>query len=473
MATVWHTAGLLQPRSRALVVGLGRSGRAAASWLNSRGLSVRVSTAEPEETIAPDTLAEFARRGITIEAGGHRPETFMDVDSIILSPGVDPRMELLTAARQRRIPVVGETALALACCPVPALGISGTNGKSTVTTLMGDILHKSGKKIFVGGNLGTPLFEWLGKNEPADMVVLELSSFQLETLPLLPEAVLDLAMLLNISPDHLGRYASYDQYAMTKMHLFSHQDTHDIAICNNDDPKTAQFIHMIDGPRLRYFGSSRRSCHAWWEGSRIFAKQNSHEPLSIDCDKSFFATQPNLSNACAALCAAQALGIGPEPVQQAIFEYTPLDHRMQLVATVDGVPYLDDSKATNIGAVAAALAAMDRPVLLIAGGRDKGGDYSLLSPLIRQKVKAALLLGEAQETMARCFAPLTRVEHFSSMAAAVAGAHTLAVPGDIVLLSPACASFDMYSSYHHRGLDFQRAVHALTAARPQHKEAAS
>jgi UDP-N-acetylmuramoylalanine--D-glutamate ligase len=342
------------------------------------------------------------------------------------------------------------------------IAITGTNGKSTVTELIGAMFRAAGRPVFVGGNLGQPLCEYLLDPYPVEALVLEVSSFQLDSAPAFRP---DVGILLNISPDHLDRYDDYDHYAAAKFALFGAQQGRDAAVLNGDDPELTDRLatHHLPG-RHFFFGSH---CPADARGASINGQELIVTGISGAAEERYslaateLGREPNIHNAAAAIIAARLLGCPAAAVRRALAEFRPLGHRLEKIAEIGGVEYLDDSKGTNIGAVAAALAGMTRPVVLIAGGRDKGGDYRLLNDLVRDKVKGMVLIGEARAKMAAAFAGLTRVIMAADLPEAVGLAAGLAARGDVVLLSPACSSFDMFNSYGQRGQVFRGAVLAL------------
>jgi len=462
MLTARETVAAIGAGSRVTVVGLGRSGLAAVRLLKKMGAEVAVSEGGSAEKIAPDTLGWLTAHGVEVECGGHSPEFFAGRDLVVASPGVPLDLAVLQTARAAGIPVLGEMALACGLVSTPIIAITGTNGKSTVTELVGEMFKAAGKAPFVGGNLGTPLSEYLLGQEECEVLVLEVSSFQLDTAPgFAPEV----AVLLNISPDHLDRYPDYEAYAASKFALFAGQKSSGVAILNRDDAELMRRLADYPIPGRHYFYGqelSESGLGATVSSTGIRLCLGTGAPLEeYSLANSNLAQEPNVHNSAAAILAARLLGCPAEAVRRALAGFQLLNHRLALVAEINGVQYFDDSKATNIGAVAAALEGMTRSVFLIGGGRDKGGDYGLLHQIVRDKVKALILIGEAREKMAASFAGVTRVELAESLEAAVAIAASLATAGEAVLLAPACASFDMFSSYTHRGRVFREAVGAL------------
>jgi len=452
-----------------LVAGLGKTGLAAVRFFLLQNVTVSVSESLPENSIAPETLTWLKNNNIPFETGGHSTKLFTAVDLVFVSPGIPLTIEPLVAARQQGIPVIGELAIAADFIRTPVIAVTGTNGKTTVVTLLGDIFRKVFRKVFVGGNIGTPILEYLSGPQDADVVVAEISSFQLDTGGDENGLPFRTAILLNISPDHMERYSSFSAYVDSKFKIFSAQSPDDFAILNADDAEIMNRKHLWPECRKFFFGRelgdlAGASIHEY----TILLKNSSYDALpenmhgeAYDLAKTSLNSSPNLENAAAAILAARLMGCQQQDIQKGLEAFKPLAHRMTLVAEINGVSYIDDSKATNVGAVYSALAGMKQPVILIAGGRDKGGDYEILSELVHKKVKQLLLIGEAREKMSRAFLAFTNVELCNSLQEAVTRAYTFAEPGDAVLLSPACASFDMFSSYAERGDVFQKSVLAL------------
>jgi UDP-N-acetylmuramoylalanine--D-glutamate ligase len=459
---------ILKAGAHVVVVGLGASGLSAVRFLLPLGVRISVSDSSPLAEIAEEKRVWLREQGVFLEAGGHSPELLNSADCLLVSPGVSLALPALQEAARRGIPLVGELALAPEFLRTPAVAVTGTNGKSTVTTLIGALLEAAGNRVFVGGNIGVPLTDYLAGEQECAVAVLEVSSYQLDSAGAFRPRV---GVLLNITPDHLDRYASYADYVRAKVSLFRHQVAGDVAVVNQDDPDTAAWLGDLTAGRApwpvragihRYGREKGPGLRAFLAGSTVVltgGEEGGEE--EYDLSGTELAQAPNTENAMAAILAVRALACQPAAVRAGLAAFQPLAHRLALVAEINGVAYYDDSKATNVGAVCSALAGMERPVLLIAGGRDKGGSYEMLAEPVRGKVKAMLLIGEAREKMAAFFSPLTRVLFAGNMEEAVAKAASLAEPGDAVLLSPACASFDMFRSYGHRGEVFCQAVRAL------------
>ncbi|MCK9294906.1 MAG: UDP-N-acetylmuramoyl-L-alanine--D-glutamate ligase [Desulfobulbaceae bacterium] len=451
---------IASPASRkVLVVGAGKSGFAALRFLDRLGCRVALSEKARESALDGKLLEWLQERDVYFETGGHRRETFLDADLIVVSPGVPLEMDELAAARQAGIEIVGELGLGAAYLQIPIVAVTGTNGKTTVTKLIGELLQGAGRKVFVGGNIGTPLLDYLLGEQDAEIAVLEVSSYQLDTAGQFRP---DVAVLLNISPDHLDRYASYDDYAAAKMKIFAWQQPEDLAVVNAEDQEIADRLTAAPiAAKTLWFGGEHagRPGTVIQEEKIVLQGMFSHEEkydLPEELRKS-----PNRENAMAAILAARVMACPDEVINRVLGQFQRPPHRLFRVTEINGVSYYDDSKATNVGAVQSALAGMTQPVILIAGGRDKGGDYLYMAESVRARVKKMVLIGEAREKMARAFAGMTSIEMADSLDEAVLKAAGCAEEGDAVLLSPACASFDMFKSYADRGERFQQAVRNL------------
>ena len=449
-----RTNPLIKPGMRIAVIGLGLSGRAAVRYLSACGAEVVVSDSRREAEFVAQEGGFLQETGVAWEAGGHSPAFFAGVDMVFVSPGVPLDLPLLEDLRRRGGEIVGELAVAAPVLAAPVLAITGTNGKTTVTTLIGQLLQVAGKKVFVGGNIGTPLFTHLLDGAGADAMVLEVSSFQLDTAGGFRP---DIALLLNITPDHIDRHGSLAGYSRAKLKVFANQGAADTAILNGDDPLCRQALTTITG-RVLLFGHSA-DCRARIDGDRIVVRWPEEE--IYDLAGSRLANAIGLMNAAAAILAARSAGCSPEEILTGLLAFQPLRHRVEEVARIDGITYYDDSKATNTGAVLAALARVKGKVVLIAGGRDKGEDYALLQDGVRDKARCVILIGEAADQIAAALAGAAPLDRAATMEEAVRLAQAAAQPGDAVLLSPACASFDMFTSYAHRGDVFAAAVRGL------------
>jgi UDP-N-acetylmuramoylalanine--D-glutamate ligase len=440
-----------------LVVGLGRSGIAAAQLCAARGARVTATDSRPAGALE-SALARLPR-GVLRELGGHRAGSFLRADLIVLSPGV-PELPELAAARAAGIAITGEMELASRFISATLVAITGTNGKSTTTTLVGDMLRTTGRPTFVGGNLGDPLAEAVGTPAASagGFCVVEASSFQLETTDTFHPRV---AALLNVTADHLDRYPNLAAYADTKARIFAAQSADDQAVVNLDDPLVVAATSHTHSRRIGFSVARPLEEGAWID-------RNDQDTLLVRLPGGEIERYParlpslvgrhNQANALAALLLGRLAGASPDGARGALTAFRPLAHRMELVAVRQGIAYYDDSKGTNVGAVVAALEGFPRRVVLIAGGRDKGGDYAPLAATLARVGRAAVLIGEAADKMQAAFAAVLPVERAATLDDAVDAARRLAQPGDAVVLSPACSSFDMFRDYAHRAEVFRAAV---------------
>jgi UDP-N-acetylmuramoylalanine--D-glutamate ligase len=448
----------LRSNTKAIAVGLGKSGLAAVRYLHSQGLKTAVS--EYKKQITAEERSVLEQCGAALELGGHTPEFFADADLIVVSPGVPTNLPVLNAARSRGVPVVGELALAAGRIPVPVIAVTGSNGKTTVTSLIGQLLRSSGKKAFVGGNIGTPVLEYLLEPGETEAAVLELSSFQLEMSGAFQP---DIALLLNLSPDHIDRHGSFKNYAEAKRQIFARQGQADIAILGADDQMVAAKPVTTAGTVL-HFGTQANS-RARVEGQQVrvepgFAEDGAAEIYDLSATR--LSSLVNAYNAAAAILAARAFGCSVDGIQAGLADYQPPMHRMTPAGEINGVRLINDSKATNIGAVQAALAGFKNDVILIAGGRNKGGDFTELIPTFQQHVRQVVLIGEAASELAAAAEAAGIGHQFADdMGDAVRKGFAAAKPGETVLLAPACASFDMFDNYEHRGREFMRCASEL------------
>jgi UDP-N-acetylmuramoylalanine--D-glutamate ligase len=437
-----------------VVVGLGRSGVAAARLLLARGAQVVGVDAAPREKVGPATIALEAL-GAKLALGPHDPALFAAADLVVISPGV-PSFPAVEAFERSGREVIGEMELASRFVDAPIVLIGGTNGKSTTTALTGAILEAAGKKVFVGGNFGTPLAEVV--DEAWDVIVLEISSFQAERVPTLHARA---HALLNITDDHLDRYPSFDAYADAKGNPFARMTADDAAIIPFGDALVAK--QAARGPsRVLTFSALDAAADIAVRGDRI---EHRARGWAFPLARIGITGAHNVANACAAIGVAAELGAGEGAIAEALGSFTGLDHRTALAGEIDGVRYYDDSKGTNVGASVAAVRGLAEPrCVLIAGGRDKLGAYEPLCAALRDRGRALVLIGEAAdriESAARGILPIARA---ATMREAVTAARELARKGDAVLLSPACSSFDMFRDYKERGDAFTQVVRDLASA---------
>jgi len=439
---------------RIVVVGAGRSGQALVRFFCERGAQVVLTDRRRRDDLGP--LAERWPHSLVLDLGGHDRRHLTGADLVVLSPGVPSDLPLLQPVRQSGIPVLGEVEIASRHLQSPLVAITGTNGKSTTTALCGEMFRSGGGRTFIGGNLGTPLIEAVAGSW--QWLVVELSSFQLETIERFRPKY---AMLLNISSDHLDRYDGMTAYVTAKKRIFRNQRPDDVAILNAGDARVMALAGELVA-RPVFFSAEKELAEGMCldaDGRILWRWQGSEQ--CFDSRQLRLRGRHNIENVMAAMIPPLLEGIDPERVWQAACRFSGLPHRMQLVRRRHGVDWIDDSKGTNVGSVLRSLAGLPAPVTLIAGGRDKGGDFTTLAPLVRERVAHLLLLGEAAGRIARELAGATSVEHCADMAEAVRRAAELTPTGGTVLLSPGCASFDMFSSFEERGRAFARLVDAL------------
>jgi len=453
-----------------VVVGLGITGLAVTRFLKDRGAAVIATDMASESDLGPG-VQEFQTMGVPLELGGHRSQTFEKADLIVLSPGVPHTIEPLLQARDRGVPVLGEIELASRYIRQPVVAVTGTNGKTTTTELVGDMLIRSGFKVFVGGNIGNPLIDYAGGKQEADVIVAEISSFQLDTIENFRPHV---GVLLNITADHLDRYPNFAAYATSKIRLFENQQADDIAVLNGSDPLVRSLTEKIISRKLIYPNPLSDEEGAVLDHHRITIGSEKLEtrdkifriPVSMDLTQLKLAGRHNLENACAASLAALAAGARPEAIQNCLNQFKGSAHRLEHIETIDDVGFFNDSKATNVDAVRRALECFDKPVVLIMGGLDKGGNFRELRDVVSRHVKKLFVMGRAADLIRTALADATPTVAVTSMADAARQAYQASSPGDVVLLSPGCASFDMYDNYGQRGDDFKDSVEKLKRKNP-------
>lgn len=443
---------------KVLVVGLGKSGLSAARYLSKEGAMVTVSDLKEEAELDRALLHEALQLGIDLETGRHRQQTFLNADMIIVSPGVPMDIGPLRAASKAGIPILGEMELAVRLMHTPLLAVTGTNGKSTATALLGSLLQSAGLKVFVGGNIGTPLTDYVAGAWRADYAVVEVSSFQLDTMENFSPMV---ALLLNISPDHLDRYPDYDTYVQSKLKIFRNQGPGQYAILNDDDAVLSRFEPPSGVTILRYGWEKKVNRHAFMEERLLKAHLPSEKEASFGVERFKLPGRHNRENLMGVVLMGLALGIEPKVIQVAIEQFQGLPNRLEHVGTIRGVDFYNDSKATNVDAALRSVTTFDRPILLIAGGRHKGADYSPLVRASKGKVRKGIFLGEAKHLLAESFDGVIPFTLAEDMRDALFQAFSYAEPNDVVLLAPACSSFDMFMDYAHRGRVFREEVERL------------
>jgi UDP-N-acetylmuramoylalanine--D-glutamate ligase len=442
---------------RVLVVGLARTGIAVSRFLISAGAAVTAADLLVKEQLGP-LVQEALSMGVSLQLGPHDVQTFLSQDLIVVSPGVPEGIAPIEAARKAGVPVIGELELAVRFIDDPIVAVTGTNGKTTTTNLIGNMLKASRLDVFVGGNIGNPLIEYVSSGDSVDIIVAEVSSFQLDTMKRFKPKV---GVLLNISEDHLDRYKDFRAYIHSKGRLFENQESSDFAVLNKADPFVKSVEPNIRAQRLFFNGDSREDAGAELRGGALICQFPERTPQTLSLSEFRLKGKHNLENACAASLAALAVGASASGVQEVLNTFEGLHHRLEHVRTFRGAYYVNDSKGTNVGAVVRALESFHTPVILIMGGRDKGGDYAVLKDQVKASVKKLIVTGEAKEKILRVLGETTSFQEATDLEEAVALAGQTAMPGDVVLLSPGCSSFDMFTDYAERGEAFSRAVEAL------------
>ncbi len=434
---------------RVLVVGGAKTGIATARFLLKKSALVMISEKSSVFNLPCDISSQI--KGI--ETGGHKPETFLNQDMIIVSPGVPLTNMALKNAAEKGIEIISEIELAFRFLKTPIIAVTGTNGKTTTTSLLSTIFSECGKRVFTGGNIGTPLIEYVNGEQTSDFVIGEISSFQLEGVKLFRPWI---SILLNITEDHLDRYTSFAEYATAKSAIFANQGKGDIAILNYDDPNTLALEKKIKARKI-FFSTTRRLSEGVYYNNFVRFCDSSGN-INIPTEGFRLAGIHNRENIMAASVTALLCGLRPEGVHKAIASFKGLPHRMEFAAEINGVSFYNDSKATNVGACLKSIESLPAPVILIAGGKDKHGSYKPLGNLIRNKAKLLILIGEAADRIEHELEDYVKIIKKKTLEAAVSTAFKNASAGDTILFSPACSSFDMFSSYEHRGDCFKQNV---------------
>jgi len=454
---------------RVLVVGLGKSGLASALFLKAHGARVTVSDTKSGDELRNE-IPTLLDHGITVETGGHGERTFREQDLIVVSPGVPVDTPLLVQARTLGESVIGEIELAAQFLPGPIVAITGSNGKTTTTTLVGEILTAGGLPALVGGNIGTPAISLAGQAKPESIIVLEVSSFQLETIQTFRPKV---AAVLNVTSDHLDRHQTLKTYVDAKARIFENQQNDDFAVLNQDDPTC---ITMAARTRAQVFWFSRQKevkQGAWVREGNICFRQGAQQSEVMHVSELPLKGAHNLENVLAAVCAGALMGCTPGKIREAVRDFKAVEHRLEFVATIRGVDYYNDSKATNVDATIKALESFPANIHLILGGKDKGSDYTVLNDLLRQRVKRVYTIGAAagkiESQIVSSKSGGVEVVHAETVENALRKANAVAEAGDVVLLAPACASFDQFKNYEQRGQVFKEIVRGLAVGAEKSK----
>ena len=447
------------------VIGAARSGVAAAKLLKKKGFKVLLSDSNPEEKVNKNLLAEIRAKDINTEFGGHSPKVF-ESDALIVSPGVPQNSAVIQTALSKGMEVFSEIEIASWYCKGKIIAITGTNGKTTTTTLIGDIFKDAGFETFVCGNIGTAFSEFADEMTKDSIAVLEVSSFQLDNIKYFNPLI---AIILNITPDHLDRYGnSFGEYAASKMRIAENQDANGHIVFNYDDETLKNLVLNGNGVSALKSAFSMNGKVAENIGSGAYLKDesltyfyNGGIEKVIDKNNLQIKGPHNIYNSLAAIIPAKLFDIPNESLEKSLSAFRAVEHRLEFVRDINGIKFYNDSKATNVNAVWYALQGFDAPIVLILGGKDKGNDYREIKDLVEKNVKHIVAIGESKEKVVNFFEGIVRVTRAESMEDAVNKAAGEARKGDIVLLSPACASFDMFDNYEHRGREFKRIVNAL------------
>ena len=442
------------------IIGAARSGIAVAGLLSGQGAQVFVSDKAPPAKMEK-VAAELTGKGIAHEFGSNSARV-LDADVVVLSPGVPSDMPLVAGALDRGIPVVSEIEVASWFCPAPIVAITGTNGKTTTTALTGRMFGDARYPNIVAGNIGNAFSQSVRELTGDAVAILEISSFQLDHIRTFRPKV---AVWLNVTPDHLDRYGhSYEKYILSKCRVFENQSEGDVLIYNADDETEKSYVERLAPPSVEKMSFSVRGRvgeGAFVEEGRIRIRCKGVETDVIPLGEMSIPGMHNVYNAMAATLSATVMGVSTASIRGTLRNFKGVEHRLEFVREVNGVAYVNDSKATNVDSVWYALQSFERPIVLFLGGRDKGNDYARLRDLVKKHVRAIVAIGESADKVTQAFSGIVNVTTAAGMEEAVQTASRLAQPGDVVLLSPACASFDWFENYEHRGRVFKQLVAAL------------
>jgi len=435
------------------VLGAGLSGTAAAHLLKDEGAAVTVLDSAEERTILKTTIEGMRARGIEVICGAEAEGNSALYEMVVLSPGIDPASALAKNFLARKIQIIGELELGWRSCGLPVVAITGTNGKTTTTELLAQMLNACGQRTIACGNIGKPLSEVAREGRDLDVLTVEVSSFQLETITSFRPSI---SVWLNFAPDHLDRYRSLGEYRAAKLRVFDYQTAEDVAVIN-----AAESLPPIKARTVTFSAYADQADFRLADGAIVY-----RDEAVLRLSETKLRGSHNIENLMATLAVGLARGLSFAQMVPPLCAYEPRPHRLEFVRELDGVGYINDSKATNLDAVEKALLAQTKPVVLIAGGKDKGFEYDTLQELVRQKVRATILIGEMAERICRDWSDVVPCEIAVSIADAVERAHAAARPGEMVLFSPGTSSFDMFKSYADRGDQFRALVHALKNKQP-------
>ncbi|HTM87788.1 MAG TPA: UDP-N-acetylmuramoyl-L-alanine--D-glutamate ligase [Terriglobales bacterium] len=442
---------------RVLVVGLGKSGVASSLFLKAQGARVTVSDTKSQDELRGE-IPKLLDAGVTVETGGHGERTFRGQDLIVVSPGVPVDVPLLEQAREQGVPVIGEIELAARFLKGRIVAITGSNGKTTTTTLTGEVISMGGWESLVGGNIGTAAISLVEESTDDSYVVLEVSSFQLETIESFHPFV---AVVLNITPDHLDRHSTFQAYVDAKARIFENQTGEDFAVLNADDPTCVSLAGRTKARKIWFSRKNEVETGAWVRNGQIIYRDGGEERDIMPLSEIKLKGAHNLENVLAAVCVGMLTQTEPSRIRRAVQEFKAVEHRLEYVATVRGVEFYNDSKATNVDATIKALESFPANIHLILGGKDKGSDYTVLKPLLKERARRVYTIGAAAEKIESHLGGVVEVVRAGTLQSAVKRAAASAESGDVVLLAPACASFDQFDNYEHRGRVFKQTVQAL------------
>jgi UDP-N-acetylmuramoylalanine--D-glutamate ligase len=440
---------------KVLVIGAARSGLAGAEFLAKQGNQVVLT--DMKQAVQVDNLTEL---GVSFVWGEQPDVEAIKPDYIVMSPGVPLTIPPVKYAKEHGIPVIGELELAYRNCKAPFAAITGTNGKTTTTTLIGELMKKTGRQVFVGGNIGVPIITYADKLQEEDIVVAEVSSFQLETVE---SFCPHLALMINLTPDHLDRHGDMAGYLAAKARIFENQKESDYLVLNYDDEALRELAPQSRGKVIFFSQKHKLEEGVYLDGRKVMLALNGESLFICNADEIAIKGKHNLENAMGAIVFAYLSGVRAEDIRDVLMTFQGVEHRLEPVRTLNEVLYINDSKGTNPDSTIKAIEAYDRPIVIILGGKNKGVPFTELAGLVKERVKKAVLVGQAKEELAEAldaadFNDYVRTESFEE---AVTKAAELAEPGDIVLLSPACTSWDMFSSFEERGRLFKKLVMEL------------
>ena len=442
------------------VFGMARSGMAVARLLSKNGADVFVTDVKEEKELHSE-IEELKKLNILFQTGSHSQKAISHKDYIVLSPGISSDIPILRNAQDIGVPLFSEIEVAFWLCQAQIVGITGSNGKTTTTALVGEILKEDKRECQVAGNIGVPFSSVVEDVSPQGIIVLEISSFQLENIE---EFKPEVAALLNVSPDHLDRYPDLKSYSEAKLRIFENQTSQDFALFNLDDDYSMKIKEHPIAQEIFFSTAREVERGTFIKNGEMFLRFGGKTEKIMDSEEIGIKGPHNLSNAACACAITGVLGAKKESISKALRNFKGVEHRLEQVKVISGIRFVNDSKATNVSSLWYALKSIPEPVLLIAGGRDKGGDFTQLREIARKKLKGLILLGEAKRKIDQALGDVVKPVLVDSLEEGVKKAYKMASPGECVLLSPGCASFDMFENYEHRGRIFKSVVNQLNSS---------